>query len=85
MKNILKEKVFLYKQGQQKMESLFIRIITSDYPDLWSLIKKIFEGKLLIIEAKKQQNDIEKKITELHNRINYIGPGKGMKPSTKKH
>ena len=28
LKNILKEKIFLYKQGQQKMESLFIKIIT---------------------------------------------------------
>ena len=51
---------------------------------MWSLIKKIFEGKLSIKEARKQQNYIEKNITELHNRINYIGPGKGMKPSTKK-
>ena len=27
---------------------------------------------------------MEKKITELHNRLNYSGPGKGMNPSTKK-
>ena len=47
--------------------------------------KKIFEGKLSIKEARKQQNAIEKKITVLHNRLNYSGPGKGMKPSTKKH
>ena len=46
--------------------------------------KKIFEEKLSIKEARKQQNAIEKKITELHNRINYSGPGNGMKPSTKK-
>ena len=46
--------------------------------------KKIFEGKLSIKEAKKQQNAMEKKIIELHNRLNYSGPGRGMKPSTKK-
>ena len=46
--------------------------------------KKIFEGKLSIEEARKQQNAIEKKITELHNRLNYSGPGKGVNPSTKK-
>ena len=46
--------------------------------------KKIFEGKLSIKEARKQQNAIDKKITELHNRLNDSGPGKGMKPSTKK-
>ena len=46
--------------------------------------KIIFEGKLSIEEARKQQNAIEKKVTELHNRLNYSGPGKGMNPSTKK-
>ena len=46
--------------------------------------KKIFEGKLSIKEARKQQNAIEKKITELHYGLNYSGPGKGMKPSTTK-
>ena len=46
--------------------------------------KKIFEKKLSINEARKQQNAMEKKITEFHNRLNYSGPGKGMKPSTKK-
>ena len=51
---------------------------------MWSLIKKIFEGKLSIEEARKQQNAIEKKITELHNRLNYSGPRKGVNPSTKK-
>ena len=79
MENILKEKIFLYKQGQQKMDYNL-----SDYANLWSLVKIIFEGKLLIKEARKQQNVIEKKITELHHRLNYSGPGKGMKPSTKK-
>ena len=34
----------------------------SDYIDLWSLVKKIVEGKLPIKEARKQQNDMEKKI-----------------------
>ena len=43
--------------------------------------KKIFERKLPIKEARKQQNDIEKQIAQLHNRID---PGKGMKTSTKK-
>ena len=51
---------------------------------MWSLVKKIFEGKLSIEQARKQQNAIEKTITELHNRLNYSGPGKGMNPSTKK-
>ena len=56
----------------------------SDYTDLWSLVKKIFQGKLLIKEARKQQNAIEKKITELHNRLNPSGPGKRLDLSTKK-
>ena len=33
----------------------------SDDTNLWSLVKKIFERKLSIKEARKQQNDIEKK------------------------
>ena len=78
MKNILKEKIFLYKQSQQKMESLFKRIITLDYIDFWSLVKKIFEGKLLIKEARKQQNARAKQIKDLNYRINPIGPGKRM-------
>ena len=56
----------------------------SDYTNLWSLVKKTFEGKLSIKEAKKQQTDIEKKIKDLNDRLNYTGPGKGMKPSTEK-
>ena len=46
--------------------------------------KKIFEGKLSMKEAIKQQNAIEKKITELHNRLNPSGPGKRMNLTTKK-
>ena len=46
--------------------------------------KKIFEGKLSIKRARKQQNAMEKKITELHDRINPTGPGKRMNSSTKK-
>ena len=46
--------------------------------------KKKFEGKLSIKEGRKKQNAMKKKITELHNRLNYSGPAKGMKPSTKK-
>ena len=58
----------------------------SDYTNLWSLVTKIFERKLSIKEARKQQNDIEKKkITELHNRLNCSGPGKGLNPSKKQH
>ena len=45
---------------------------------MWSLVKKRFQGKLSIKEARKQQNAIEKKITELHNRLNPSGPGKRM-------
>ena len=68
-------------------KSIYKNYNVSDYTDLWSLVKKIFEGKLSIKEARKQQNAIEKKITELHNRLNYCGPGEGMNPSTtkKKH
>ena len=57
----------------------------SDYTNLWSLVKKIFEGKLSLEEAGKQQSAIEKKITELHHRLNYSGPGKGMNSSIKKN
>ena len=39
----------------------------SNYIDLWS-----------VKEARKQQNDIEKKIKELNDRLNYIGPGKKL-------
>ena len=46
--------------------------------------KKIFEGKLSIKEARKQQNAMEKKIKDLNDWLNYSGPGKGMNPSTKK-
>ena len=46
--------------------------------------KKIFEGKLSVKEARKQQNAMEKKITELHNRLNPSGLGKRMNSSTKK-
>ena len=35
-------------------------------------------------EARKQQNAIEKKIKELNDRLNPIGPGKRMNASTKK-
>ena len=51
---------------------------------MWSLVKKIFEGKLSIKEARKQQNAIEKKIKDLGDRLNYSSPGKGMKPLRKK-
>ena len=51
---------------------------------MWSLVKKIFEEKLSIKEARKQQNAMEKKITELHNRLNPCGSGKRMSLSTKK-
>ena len=57
----------------------------SDYTNVWSLVKKIFEGKLSIKKARKQQNAIEKKIRDVDDRLNDSGPGKGMKPSTKKH
>ena len=57
----------------------------SDYTDLWSLVKEIFEGKFSIKEARKQQNAIEKKITELHNRFNPSGAGKRMNLLTKKN
>ena len=56
----------------------------SDYTDVWSLVKKIFERKLSIKKARKQQNDIEKNIKELNDRLNYIGPGKKMNLDNKK-
>ena len=46
--------------------------------------KKNISRKIINKERRKQQNAIKKKITELHNRVNYGGPGKGMKTSTKK-
>ena len=58
--------------------------IYKNYKYLWSLVKKIFEGKLSIKESKKQQNAIEKKITELHNRLNPSGRGKKLNLSTTK-
>ena len=56
----------------------------SNYTNLWPLVKKIFDEKLSIKEARKQQNVMEKKITEFHNRLNPSGPGKRMNLSTKK-
>ena len=46
--------------------------------------KKIFEGKLSIKEARKQQNAMEKKFTELYNRFNPNAPGKRMNLISKK-
>ena len=51
---------------------------------MWSLVKKVYEGKLSIKEARKEQNAIEKKIKELNHRLNPVGPGKRMNPSTEK-
>ena len=44
--------------------------------------KKIFEGKLSIKGARKQQDVMEKKITELDNRLNPDGPGKKISLKT---
>ena len=57
-------------------KSIYKNYNLSDYTDLWSLVKKILEGKLSIKEARKQQNAIEEKIKKLNDRLNYIGPGK---------
>ena len=46
--------------------------------------KKIFEGKLSTRGARKQQNAMEKKITELYNWLNSSAPGKRMNSITKK-
>ena len=53
---------------------------------MWSLVKKYLKekGKLSIKEARKQQNAIEKNIKRLDDRLNPIGSGKRMNPSTKK-
>ena len=62
LKNMLKEKNFLHKQSQQKnRKPIYKGYNFNDYTNLWSLVKKIFEGKLSIKEARKQQNAIEKK------------------------
>ena len=66
-------------------KSIYKNYSFSDYTDLWSLEKEISEEKLSIKEARKQQNAIEKKVTESHDRLNYSRPGKGMKPSTTKN
>ena len=46
-------------------------------------MKKIFEGKLSIKEARKQQNAM-KKIKELYNRLNPSGYGKRINFNNKK-
>ena len=81
----IKEKKFSVQTRSTKDgKNIYKNYNFSDYTDLWSFVKKIFEGKLSIEEARKQQNAIEQKITELHNRLNYSGPGKGINPSTTK-
>ena len=81
----IKEKKFSVQTRSTKDgKNIYKNYDFSDYTDLWSFVKKIFEGKLSIEEARKQQNAIEQKITELHNRLNYSGPGKGINPSTTK-
>ena len=81
----IKEKNFSVQTRSTKDgKNIYKNYDFSDYTDLWSFVKKIFEGKLSIEEARKQQNAIEQKITELHNRLNYSGPGKGINPSTTK-
>ena len=78
--------MFLYKQSQQKVEKPVQKNYSfSDYIDLSSLVKKIFDRKLSIKEARKQQDAIEKKIKELHDRLNPSGPGKRTNLSTEKH
>ena len=65
----IEEKKFSIQTRSAKDRKLSYKDYTfSDYTNLRSLVKKIFEGKLLIEEARKQQNAIEKKITELQNR-----------------
>ena len=81
----MKEKNFSIQTRSTKYgKPIYKNCNFNDYTNLWSLVKKIFEGKLSIKEARKQQNAIEKKITELHKRINYSGPGKVLNKSTKK-
>ena len=86
-KYIIRKNFSVQTRSTKDGKSIYKNYNFSDYTDLRSLVKKIFEGKLSIKEARKQQNAIEKKITELYNRLNYIGPGEGMNPSTtkKKH
>ena len=85
-KHIIRKNFSVQTRSTKDGKSIYKNYNFSDYTDLWSLVKRIFEGKLSIKEARKQQNAIEKKITELHNRLNCSGPGKRMNLSTtKKH
>ena len=84
-KYIIRKSFYVQTRSTKDRKSIYKNYNFSGYTDLWSLVKKIFEGKLSIKEARKQQNAIEKKkITELHNRLNPSGLGKIINLSTKK-
>ena len=55
------KKIFLYKQRSTRNGKFVEKNYSfSGYTDLWSLVKKIYEGKLSIKEARKQQNAMKK-------------------------
>ena len=83
-KYIIRKNFSVQTRSTKDGKSIYKNYNFSDYTDLWSLVKKIFEGKLSIKESRKQQNAIEKKITELHNRLNPSGRGKKLNLSTTK-
>ena len=68
-KYIIRKNFSVQTRSTKDGKSIYKNYNFSDYTDLWS---------------RKQQNAIERKITELHNRLNCSGPGKRMSLSTKK-
>ena len=59
-KYIIRKKFSVQTRSTKDGKSIYKNYNFSDYTHLWSLVKKIFEGKLSIREARKQQNAIEK-------------------------
>ena len=53
---------FVQTKSTKDGNHIYKNYIFTDYIDLWSVVKKKFEEKLSIKEAKKQQNAVEKKI-----------------------
>ena len=61
-KYIIRKNFCVQTRSTKDGKSIYKNCNFSDYTDLWSLVKKIFEGKLSIKEARKQQNAIEKRL-----------------------
>ena len=60
-KYIIRKNFPVQTRSTRDGKSLYKNYNFSYYTDLWSLVKKIFEGESSIKEARKQQNPIEKK------------------------